>query len=287
MKRYRVLNFDFDTRVRTLVDPIKEEWEEKVKELHLQNRQKTEQSLIEAYGVLNKDMKKEDFIAIDSKPFSILAFHNRFFEQIRTSFIMGAYYPALTGACALGERILNHLMLNLRDDFKNSPEYKKIYRKKSFDDWDVPISILASWGILLPKVIEEFHQLEEIRNKSIHFRPETDHNDRALSLEAIHCLREIIENQFSAFGTQPWFITNIPGEIYLKKDWESNPFIKRVYLPNCRLVGYKHYIESLVPKMVVNDNFEYEDKEVSDDEFAETRIKYKYHKSMGGYNETK
>src|SRR3972149_6553409 len=114
MKRYRVLNFDFDTRVRTLVDP-----------------------------------KKENFIAIDSKPFSILAFHNRFFEQIRTSFIIGSYYPALTGACALGERILNHLILTLRDDFKNSPEYKKIYRKKSFDDWDVPISILASWGTLL------------------------------------------------------------------------------------------------------------------------------------------
>ena len=42
MKRYRVLNFDFDTRVQTLVDPINEEWEEKVKELHLQNRQKME-----------------------------------------------------------------------------------------------------------------------------------------------------------------------------------------------------------------------------------------------------
>jgi len=54
MKRYRVLNFDFDTRVQTLVDPINEEWEEKVKELHLQNRQKTEQSLLESYGVLNK-----------------------------------------------------------------------------------------------------------------------------------------------------------------------------------------------------------------------------------------
>jgi hypothetical protein len=105
---------------------------------------------------------------------------------------MGSYYPALTGACALRERILNHLMLTLRD-----------------------------------------------------------------------------------------------GEIYLKKDWESNPFVKRVYLPNCLLVGYKHYIESLVPKMVLNDHFEYEGKEISDDEFVEMRIKYKYHKSMGGYNETK
>ena len=42
-----------------------------------------------------------------------------------------------------------------------------------------------------------------------------------------------------------------------------------------------------MPKMVVNDNFEYEDKEISDDEFVEMRIKYKYHKRMGGYNDTK
>lgn len=58
MKRYRVLSFDFDTRVRTLVDPINEDWDEKVKELHLQNRQRTEQVLIEAYGALNEEMKK-------------------------------------------------------------------------------------------------------------------------------------------------------------------------------------------------------------------------------------
>ena len=61
-------------------------------------------------------------------------------------------YPALTGACALGERILNYLILNLRDDFHSTPEYKQVYRKDSFDQWDAPINALASWGVLLPEV---------------------------------------------------------------------------------------------------------------------------------------
>jgi hypothetical protein len=29
----------------------------------------------------------------------------------------------------------------------------------------------------------------------------------------------IVSGQFSATGNLPWFITNIPGEIYIKKDW--------------------------------------------------------------------
>ena len=129
MKRHRILNFDFDNRVSLLRDPIGEDWEENVKKLHLQNRRRVEESLIATYWELFKEAKKDNFIALDSKPFSILAFHNRFFEQIRISFIMGAYYPALTGACALGERILNYLILVLRDEYKSTPEYKRVYKK--------------------------------------------------------------------------------------------------------------------------------------------------------------
>src|SRR5207248_1166916 len=30
----------------------------------------------------------------------------------------------------------------------------------------------------------------------------------------------IVAKQFGALGPQPWFITGIPGEMYIKKDWE-------------------------------------------------------------------
>lgn len=272
MKRYRVLPFfDFDTRVRTLADPISDEWEEGIKKQHYENRKRVTDNLIAEFGELNKDNKIENFIALDAKPFSILAFHNRFFAQVRNSFVIGAYYPALTGACALGERILNYLLLTLRDDYKGTPEYKKIYRKESFDDWTIPISTLKAWDILLPDVEENFLKLKEMRNKAIHFRPETDHNDRELALEAINCIKAIIGSQFSGWGPQPWFITGIPGELYIKQSWEEKPFIKKIYLPNCALVGPKHMIESIMPKVIINDRFEYENIQISDEEFCKLR----------------
>ncbi len=51
----------------------------------------------------------------------------------------GVYHLALTAACALGERILNHLVLTLRDEFRSSPEFKRIYRSESFDNWEVAL----------------------------------------------------------------------------------------------------------------------------------------------------
>lgn len=272
MKRYRVLPFfDFDTRVRTLADPICDEWEENVKKLHYVNRKRVTEALIAEFGELYKEQKIENFIALDAKPFSIIAFHNRFFTQIRNSFVVGAYYPALTGACALGERILNYLLLTLREDYKGTQEYKKVFRKESFDDWTIPISTLQSWDILLPDVVDNFSKLKEMRNRALHFRPETDQNDRELALEVITCLKAIIGSQFSSFGPQPWFITCVPGEIYIKQTWESKPFIKKIYLPNCAFVGPKHRIDALMPKVVINDRFEYENRQISDEDFCTLR----------------
>ncbi len=263
--------FDFDTRVMTLRDPISDTWEDQVKELHYANRKRVTDYLVAEFGELNKDGKLANFIALDTKPFSIIAFHNRFFAQARTAFVMGAYYPALTGACALGERILNHLLLILRDDYKHTPEYRKVYRKDSFDDWTVPIDTLKAWGILLPDVVDNFLRLKEMRNRAIHFRPETDHNDRELALETLDCIRAIIGSQFASLGTQPWFMTGIPGEVYIKQDWEQRPFIQKVYLPNCAFVGPKHIIEALEPRVVINDKFQYEDITIPDEVFCQLR----------------
>lgn len=280
MKRYRILSLDFDNRVRMLVDPIRDEWEENVKSLHYENRRKTEQGIIAQYGEIAAEQKKKNFIELEAKPFSIVAFHNKFFEQVRTSFIMEAYYPSLTAACALGERILNHLVLILRDDYKSTPEYKKIYRKYSFDDWSLAINTLASWKVLLPNVKERFIELMDMRNKAIHFRPETDLNDRESALNAVLCLQNIIGAQFSGFGNQPWFITGIPGESYIKGEWENQPFIKKVYLSNCVYVGHKNYIEAMYPKLIVNDKFDYSNEGISDEEFVRLRNEAKCRSSL-------
>jgi hypothetical protein len=193
-------------------------WEEQVKAQHRANKELTKQGLIYEYGTVAAELKLQNFIDLGSKPMSILAFHNRFLKQARDAFVIGAYYPALTATCALGERILNHLILILRYDFKTTAEYRRICRKESFDNWDEATDMLGSWGVLLPEVVEEYQQLKDIRNRSIHFNPDVDTNERALALEAISRLTAIVNRQFGSFGNQPWFILGIRGASYIKKE---------------------------------------------------------------------
>jgi hypothetical protein len=105
------------------------------------------------------------------------------------------------------------LILKLRGFYTNTPEYKKVYQKSSFDNWQVAINTLESWNVLLPNVVVLYRELAEIRNqKAIHFNPETDENDREPSLKTIHLLSEIIQTQFGAFGPNLGLFT-----IYLVK----------------------------------------------------------------------
>jgi hypothetical protein len=269
MKRYRVLSFDFDSRATNL-EPIPDHWKENVKKLRIENREKTILGLKYQYGEQNSELKIANFVDLKSKPFSISAFHNKFLEQARNAYVIGSYYPALTGVCALGERILNRMIILLRNYHKDSPEYRKVYRKDSFDNWALAIDTLESWNELLPEAVYKFRELHGKRNKAIHFNPETDHNDKELALEAIHLMQDIVSIQFSSFGTQPWVFC-VPGEIYIKKEWEHIPFVKEIFIPNCVLVGPKHRIETLFPKIIVNDQFEYENKEITDEEFYSLR----------------
>jgi hypothetical protein len=151
---------------------------------------------------------------------------------------------------------------------------QRVYDKESFDNWDLALNTLEAWGVLLPEVVSLYKNLAAIRNqKAIHFNPETDMNDRSYALEAIHILRDIIQRQFSGFGTQPWFIPKIPGCSFIKKEAEALPFIREVYVPNCVLVGPYHKVDSVFDgvnyRLVVKDDYPYEDCEITDEEFAQ------------------
>lgn len=265
---------DFDTRARLLGMTIQDHWEEGVKALHHSNKLRVKESLIAEYGILDYPAKRERFIALDAKPLSILAFHNKFQDQIRTAYVTGAHYPALVAACALGERILNHLILLLREDYFDTPEYKTVYRKESFDNWELAIDTLESWDVLVGEAATAFRRLADIRNDAIHFRPEVDENDALLALDAIKELGIIIEKQFGGFTASPWFIPNIPGESYIAKESESHPFISRVYIPNCAHVGPRHKIDLRGGEIRVLDDNEYPEEEVSDDEFRRLRSEF-------------
>jgi hypothetical protein len=271
MKRYRVLRFEFDSRALILEQEIQDTWEDSVQENWRQNKEQIRNGLVDQFGQWASEQKIKNFVDLGPKPFSIMAFHNTFLSDCRDAFVVGGYYPALTGACALGERILNHLILILRDDFRATPEYKRVYRKESFDNWQLAIDTLVAWDVLLPEAADRLRELSAVRNRTIHFHPETDTNDREMALEALRLLQEIVQDQFGSFGPQPWFITEIAGEAFIRKSWEAQPFIQRVYLPNCALVGPLHHLEADDLGFVVHDDNVYLEVDVSDEEFARMR----------------
>jgi hypothetical protein len=258
---------DFDFRANYLRLTIEDSWDEKVKEQHRINQEGVRSHFLSEFGTHDANRKIQDFLDIEAAPNSVIFFHNKFLRQVREAFTLGAYYPALTGACALGERVINHLVLKLRDFYKSTPEYKVVFRHDSFDNWDIPIDTLEAWSIFSKDVADKFRELKDMRNQAIHFNPETDTNERSLSLSAIKKLSSIIQEQFSAFGSQPWFIPNDVGLSFIRKSYEDVPFIKVVYLPSCKLVGPRHNLQSTAKGWLVHDESVYEDTDITDEEF--------------------
>ncbi|HXQ05400.1 MAG TPA: hypothetical protein VN831_11680 [Bradyrhizobium sp.] len=266
-RRHLSYTLDFDTRVHTLEDPGMG-WDEAARAMHLKNQELTRQRLGAEFGTDALDAKVQNFIDIGSKPFSVLAYHNRLFDEVRRAFVIGAYYPALVGACALGERILNHLILDLRAQYSHTPEYKKVFRKDSFDDWRIVIDALEAWEMLLPKAVSEFRALMTLRHRSIHFNVSTYSTLREDALTAILHMREIIDQQFTAFGLRPWFILGTKGHIFIKREWEKNPFVKAYYLPTCPFVG-PYFAISFTHGLRFHDHNDYGDGAWTDEGFAQ------------------
>lgn len=265
-RRHLSYALDFDTRALLLEEPG-EDWDDGTKRHRLEGRASLIARLGQEFGTDNLDSKVRNFSAIKTKPFSIIAYHNRLFDEVRTAFVMGAYYPALVGACALGERTLNHLILDLRDQFSSTPDYKKVARKGSIDNWGLAIETLGAWGVLLPSAEAPFRSLMGLRHRSIHFNAGTYGTLREDALAAILHMREVIEQQFSSWGPQPWFIEGTRGHIFIKRAWEDDPFLKTFYLPQCPLVG-PNFAISFNDGLKFHDHDDYGDGVWSDEEFA-------------------
>ncbi len=297
MKRYFVplSAVSFDTRSMTLTLEVKDDWEEKFRNQSIESRNQVFDGLAQQYGILNFYMKLANFIELGRNPFSVVSFHNIFLGQCRDSFVAGNYYPALTGACALGERILNHLVLKFRDYRKCTDSYKKVYGKESFDNWNTAIDVLEEWQVFIDEgvfrawqafvinrtrlskeetdlhtssgVADLFRRLHNLRNDSLHFRIDLEAETRKPALRAIQLLQDIVAAQFGVERPLPWFIKG-PGEIFIKKEFEGSPLIREFYLPACELVGPDYQIKIEANILRVSDPGPYEDKEISDEEFV-------------------
>lgn len=242
MRRFRTLPGDFDSRASGMDEPIPETWDEQVRASHNENMARRGAELVAEYGAWDAERKRADFVAIGVKPFSVLSYHNRFFTQTRDAFIQGAYYPALLSACALGERTLNHLVLDLRNDYVGTSEHEAVAKDKSFSNWRLMITTLEAWQVLDQEVAALFTSLFRLRNRAVHFNPATYESARDDALAAITCLRDIIEKQFGTFGRQRWYIPGTLGACFIKQAFESNPFVRKFIATSAVYVGPLHSV---------------------------------------------
>ncbi len=277
MKRYRLHWWNFDTRANILNINILDEREDIVKESWLNNQRDIILWLKLQYWEINFEQKLNNFKDFWGMPLSVIYFHNSFFLQIRESFIIWWYYPSLTWVCSLWERILNHLVNWLKNDFRSDTDlkyYKDVYSKLEFksDNWEKMIEILDYWEIFDDWVSEIFLKLKDIRNKkAIHFNVEIENNQklREITLEAIKYIYGIIDLQFWwIWKNKKWLIEWTKWAFFIKKEYENNPFVKNIIIPSCILVWNKHRVEYINWKLVIIDNNEYENIEITDEEFA-------------------
>lgn len=222
---YRVLGFAFDARVNSLKASIPDKQKE-----GLLNSFKSQ------WGESDFDKKIERYIKLDLAYIGIPEEYYELLQPIISSYCCGYFYPAMTSAGALGERILNRLILKLRDYYKTSKHYKKIYRKDSFDQWEYPVEVLKDWGVITEEVANLFLDLKQYRNDSIHYNEGYDFEKN--SHDAIKVLANIIDLQFNYMSRKDLFwIFIVPGEILLRTEKIDNPFVKEFVLPHCLLIG--------------------------------------------------
>jgi hypothetical protein len=121
--------------------------------------------------------------------------------------------------------------------------------------------------VLLPNATERFRKLRDIRNRTLHFNPETDRNARPEALAALLLFQEIISVQFAAHWC-PWYIPDAHGLSFVRNGCVSVPFVRRVVLPSCHLVGPAHDVRRGPDGgWEVLDPGPYPDEEISDEEF--------------------
>jgi hypothetical protein len=157
----------------------------------------------------------------------------------------------------------------MRPFFEATPEYRRVNRKESFDNWDVPIDTLEVWEILLPEAVKEFRALKRLRHRSIHFNVSTYSTLRHDALAAILHMRIIIEQQFGSFALRPWFIAGTLGHVFIRKSFETHPFVMKYFIPRCPFVGPLFGMgQTEVGGWEVFDVPDYGDGDLTDEEFA-------------------
>jgi hypothetical protein len=270
-RRYLPYAFTFDTRAMIFDMAAGTDIEPDVARVNVANQSRMRETLIHEFGASGYEQKVANFIDLGAAPWSVAALHNIYLEQVRQAFTLGAYYPALVGACALGERILNHLVLTLRDDYANHPATTHVTGKESFSGWEKCIRTLEEWGVITTDVKSEYRALETARHDAVHYRPKLDTGEaRDAALHAIKLVGGAVEKLFHPHGSGPHYFSGPISRSYVKLVSERDPFIRRFILPACVLVSPRfRFVPSGVGFDVYDDpDYGVGQSAITDEQFA-------------------
>lgn len=242
----------------------------------MRERQQIRQMLAAQYGPLHVNENFDRYMQLEVPDFCVVVEYHDFMRQIADAYVAGFDFPALTGACCLGERIFNMLLLGLRDFYKSTDAYKRLYRKETIDDWDQGIDALAEWGVISGDTLERYRELKKIRHASVHCRPIVKPREQALS-----AVQHVLRITDALFGLRSDIFFWAPGEPYIRSERERDPIVQKFFIPACARVGYKHRIDNENGRWVIRDATDYEDREVDDAEFCRLREEWKRQRPPG------
>ncbi|MBD2743485.1 hypothetical protein [Coleofasciculus sp. FACHB-1120] len=255
-RRYRLFSFYVDTRRRIYASPGMEESSTSI-----------EEQLKAELGHINFKEKLERWNKIDYPPIGLIDEYPQKIQQIINTYCMGYFYPAVTSACCLAERLLNRLVLKTRRYFTSHRDYKKIYDKASFDDWEKMLSLIFDWKLIPENAINLFRDLKPIRHQSIHYNENYD-----FELVAPIAINKLIAAITEIFGVENrkdiYMVFDIPGEVWVRSAVEKQPFVIEFVLPYCCYAHAVHEID--VTSRRINERLG-ETGLLTDEEFVELR----------------
>lgn len=230
-RRYRLMNYFIDCTRNVFLHPALKKDGDDYKE-HLKS----------VLGESDFDQKFERWLKIDYPPLGLIEEYPDKVQQIINAYSAGFYYPAVTAACCLAERILNRLIIKTRHHFKSNAHYKKVYNKDSFDDWNSMLKVISDWQLISLKAVDLMHEIKPIRHKTIHYTE--SYNFEAIALTVINKLIAAITEIFGVMNRRDiYLIFDVPGEVWVRSEAEKLPFVKEFILPHCYYAHAVHEID--------------------------------------------
>lgn len=231
--------------------------------------------IVSLHGELNIEEKIKRWSEVNEPRLWFIHDFDEFVEEILHAYVAGNFYPVTTACTTLAERLVNLFIIKMRDSFDKNllgDDLKKyVYSKdQSWQNHDKNIKVLSAWGLLSDEQKECFSELYKIRRRAVHYQKVFD--AKVDASKAVVYLRKLIDSYFSQFVRKDVLrVFEIPGEIWVREDKISDPFIKAFVLPNCK---------DFASHGVVNKKRQYHEKDAiagifSEAEFIEQRKNYK------------